>query len=187
MADHIATLKRVGAKTFDEVKELWSITAYLYVCFGALIFFKAAILQGEGISFTPWGIAIIKALLLAKFIMIGNALHIGGRFKSLPLVGSIAYQAVAFLLFLLVLTMIEELIVGFFHGRSIVQVLADFEGPKLTELVASCVLVLLILIPYIALRRFDDVLGEGAVARMLFHRPGAAASSGPHSGKVPGA
>jgi hypothetical protein len=38
--------------------ELWEyalLSAYLYVCFGALILYKMAILNGEGVSYFPSG------------------------------------------------------------------------------------------------------------------------------------
>jgi hypothetical protein len=35
----------IGAKVTDELKEFAIIAAYLYVCFTALLFYKASILQ----------------------------------------------------------------------------------------------------------------------------------------------
>ena len=33
----------------------------------------------QGIEFSPWGIAIVKAVVLAKFMLLGEAMKIGGR------------------------------------------------------------------------------------------------------------
>ena len=58
-------LLRVGCATN------WSnlaIASYLAVCFGALLFYKAAILESAGIDMTRAGLAIIKALILGKFV-----------------------------------------------------------------------------------------------------------------------
>jgi hypothetical protein len=38
------------------------------------------------IEFAPFGFAAVKALVCAKFVSVGHALHIGERFKSLPLI-----------------------------------------------------------------------------------------------------
>ena len=43
---------------------------------------KSAILRDAGIDFTIWGIAIVKALLLAKFMLLGRAANIGKRYKD---------------------------------------------------------------------------------------------------------
>jgi hypothetical protein len=40
-----------------EITELAIISAYLYVCFSALLLFKTAVLRAQGIGYTPYGIA----------------------------------------------------------------------------------------------------------------------------------
>jgi hypothetical protein len=54
-------------RAMHEFKELVLISLYLYVTLGAVIMIKTAVLQAEGINFSPWGIAIVKAVVLAKF------------------------------------------------------------------------------------------------------------------------
>ncbi len=157
-------------KAVHEMRLFATIAAYLYVCFGTLIFFKAAILRGEGIGFAPWGIAMVKALVLAKFIMIGDMLHVGDRLKTLPLIWSTAYKAGVFLIFLIVLTLVEEALVGLARGRTITATLAEFGGAKLEETIASCLVMLLILIPFFAFRGIDATLGHGELQRLLFSK-----------------
>ena len=66
-------------RAMHEFKELAIISAYLYVTLGAVIMMKAAVLHTDGIAFTPWGIAIVKAVVLGKFVLLGNMVHVGGR------------------------------------------------------------------------------------------------------------
>ena len=42
------------------------IFVYLYVCFGALVLHKAAVLHDAGIGYAPWGFAAVKAFILAS-------------------------------------------------------------------------------------------------------------------------
>jgi hypothetical protein len=56
-------------RAVDELKEFLIIAAYLYVCFTALAYLKAAILEAHGVAFAPFGFAAIKALICAKFMM----------------------------------------------------------------------------------------------------------------------
>jgi hypothetical protein len=53
-------------KTSEELREFIILTAYLYVCFAALIYLKAAILQAQGVAYAPLGLAIVKARSLHK-------------------------------------------------------------------------------------------------------------------------
>ena len=78
----------------EELKELLILSLYLYVCLGALIIMKSAILNSVGVEFDLWGIAAIKALLLAKFMLIGKALHLGEK-KNMPLAWPTLYQSAA--------------------------------------------------------------------------------------------
>ncbi len=160
-------------KAVHEGRQLAAVTVYLCVCFGALLAFKATLLHGQGISFTPWGIAAVKAIVLVKFILIGNALHVGERYTSRSLIVSTAYKAVVFLAFLVVLTIIEGAIIAIGHGRPISESLSDITGRHLGQTIAGCFIMLLILIPYLVVGGIDAVLGEGAFFKLLFIKPDA--------------
>ena len=68
----------IGSKFVEEFKAMAALAAYLYVCFGAIILFKSAVLREAGIHYEIWGLALVKALILAKFMLIGRMLHVGG-------------------------------------------------------------------------------------------------------------
>src|ERR1700730_2509774 len=62
-----------------ELVEYLSVSAYLFVCFSALLFYKSAILRSEGIEFTVFGLALVKALILGKFILVLQAIKMDER------------------------------------------------------------------------------------------------------------
>src|SRR5271165_2086424 len=116
--------KAVRKKAAHELMELVILTAYLYVAFGVIIFYKYAILQGEGIGWAPWGLAIIKALLVAKFVLLARAARIGERHQGKPLIWPTLYKSAIFLVVVWILTVIEEAIVALLHGRPILEAIA---------------------------------------------------------------
>ena len=61
-----------GERIKIELREFAILATYLFVYFSALAGFKAAILSAEGISFSPWLFALIKALVCAKFLLVGR-------------------------------------------------------------------------------------------------------------------
>ena len=73
-------------RAMHEFKELAIISSYLYVTLGAVILLKAAVLHTKGIAFAPLGIAIVKAVVLGKFVLLGNLVHVGERFTTKPLI-----------------------------------------------------------------------------------------------------
>ena len=141
---------------------------YLYITFGAIILLKAAVLHDQGIEFVPWGIAVVKAAVLAKFILLGNAAEIRKRFTSRPLIWPTLYKAFSLLVLLVVLVVLEEIAIGLFHHRSVADAIGELTGPRLDESMASTVIVLLILIPYCAWVALSEALGEGRLARTFF-------------------
>jgi hypothetical protein len=155
-------------RAMHELKELVFITLSLYVTLGAVILMKTAVLHDQGISFAPWGIAAVKSVLLAKFILLGRAMKIGERYTARPLIWPTLHKAFAFLVLLVVLTVIEEVVVGLFHRQSVAASLGELTGAKLDEFLAGILIVLLVLIPYFAFHVLDEALGEGRLTRMFF-------------------
>jgi hypothetical protein len=146
------------------------ISAYLYVCLGALLLYKTALLEGEGIGYAPYGLAAAKALILGKFILLGHALKIGGDGARRRLVVQILYKSLLLMLLLVVLTASEEGILAFIHGHSVTKAMIGLAGGTLGLTLATSFRVLLILIPYVAAREISLALGEGKLMQLLTQR-----------------
>jgi hypothetical protein len=155
-------------RAVHELKRLAILTAYLYVTLGAVILYKAAVLHGQGISFVPWGLAAVKAVLLAKFLMLGGIMKIGRGYTDRPLIWPTMYKSFVFLVLLVVLTIIEEVVVGLFHHQSVAASLGELFGAKLYETLAGIIILLLLLIPLATIHVLNEALGEGKLARMFF-------------------
>ena len=136
----------------EELRNYAFVAAYLYVCLGAILFYKTALLREEGVAFLPHGLAAIKALILGKFILIGEAAGVGSRVQPRSIVSAIATRTALFFLLLIVLSIIEELVVGKVHGRSLAETIAELRAHAGLEMLATSVLVLLILVPLIAFK-----------------------------------
>ena len=168
MATEATAKATLGQRAVHELKEIAILTAYLYVTLGAVILMKTAVLHDAGVSFTPWGIAIVKALVLAKFMLLGRAMKIGERFHDRPLIWPTLHKSFAFLVLLVVLNIVEEVVVGLFHHQSVAASLGELTGAKLYETIAGILIMLLVLIPYCAIGVLSEALGEGRLARMFF-------------------
>src|SRR5471030_787605 len=116
MEPKAATKITLAQRARHELIEYLIIAAYLYVCFGAIIFFKASVLHGRGVAFEAMGLALAKALILGKFILIAQTLKFGERRKLDRPILEILRKALFFLLLVIVLTVTEEVILGLFHG-----------------------------------------------------------------------
>ena len=144
------------------------IFVYLFVCFGAITLHKTAVLHDVGISYAPWGFAVVKAFILGKFMLIGHEIRLGERFNNRPLIYPTLYRSFVFLVFLLVLSAVEEAIAGALHGQTVVASISAVVGTRFFEILSSSFLMLLALLPYFAIRQLADTIGKGQLARLFF-------------------
>lgn len=82
----------------------------------------------------------------------------------------ILWKAILFALMLVVLSLFEELIVGFVHGQKASEVAMGFAGGTLPQLFASTLLMTLIMIPYFAFSEVSAQIGEGKLLKLLTDR-----------------
>ncbi len=165
--------KTVKQKLTDELVRYAVISAYLFVCFGALILYKWAILQSQGVTYAPYGLAAIKALILGKFLLLGHAVGIGNSHDRRRLIHIIVRKSLLLAVFLVILSFIEEVVAGLLHGRTILASVAEVAGGTLPQVLTTSLIILLILIPYVAFNEINEALGQGRLIRMLGeHRVG---------------
>lgn len=151
----------------DELIDYSIVSAYLFVCFAAVLFYKSALLREQGIAFLPLGIAAVKSLVIGKFILIGEAVGIGTRVGRGTLLRRILTRIVLLFVLLVVLLIAEELVVGWMHGHSVADTMVELGGRPTLEMLANGLLLLLILVPLVAVREFSRTLGPGGLRRLL--------------------
>ena len=158
----------LASRAAHELKRYLATSFYLFVCFGALIFYKKAVLNAHGFEYTIYGLAAIKALIMAKFMLVGHALHLGEEIRHKALIYQLLYRSFVFLVMLFVLSAVEDLVRGQLHGLSAADSFAGFLGGTWEQILAVCILMWLILLPYFAFRLGDEALGAGTLRRMFF-------------------
>ena len=169
-ADNAKTNLTLKQRFLNELREYVIISIYLWICLSAILWYKASVLQAEQVAFLPLGIAAVKALICAKFILIGKAAKVGTRLTSGTVVQKIMWKSLAFFVLLIVLTIIEELILGVFHGETAAKALDHFLSRSWLQTLAPAVLILLVLIPMISFEEIDRAMGEGKLRQTLFGR-----------------
>jgi hypothetical protein len=159
----------MSEKIIDELKEFLVVAAYLFVCFSAIAYLKYAILQAQDIAFAPFGFAAAKALICAKFMSIGHAVHLGERYKTRALIWPTLYRSLVFVALLLVLNVLEEVAVGFFHHRAVIDSISGVGGGTPQQLIATTFVIFLVLVPFFAFRSLGEVVGEQNLVRVFLH------------------
>ena len=160
----------VKARLREELHKYLVVSAYLYVFFVAILSFKVAVLRDAGIAFLPLGLAAAKALILGKFVLIGEAARVGSRVGARTVLQRVVRRVVLLFALLIVLVLVEELLVGWFHGHPVAQTLAEYRH-RLPEVLAMLLLLLLILVPLGAATELNRAMGSGALRDLFLSSP----------------
>ncbi len=154
----------------QEVHEYLVLSFYLWITFGSVELLKWSILQAHHIAFYPYGFAALKALVCAKFILVGRFVGVGRIRAGERLVMSIVRRSFALLVLLIVLSMIEEAAIALIHGRSVEGSIDSLGGGTHFQMATTILVLLLVLIPYVSFQAIGDVLGEREWHRLMFGR-----------------
>ena len=141
----------------------------------AIVLFKMAVLRDAGVAYLPLGLAAAKALILGKFVLIGEAAHVGSRVGARTVLQRIVRRVVLLFALLIVLVVVEELLVGWFHGQPMAQTLVEYRH-RLPEVLAMLLLLLLILVPLVAVTEVSHAMGPGALRDLFLALPGQASA-----------
>jgi hypothetical protein len=157
-------------KIFHEMAEYWINVGYLTLVFAAFTQYRRFVLAAHDITYTNYWVAVIEALILAKVVMIGDAIRLGRSMDQRPLIYSTLFRTVVFSLFVGVFTLIEHLIKGLWMGKDLTGGLVDLLGKGHHELLAGCLVTFVAFIPFFAFRELGRVLGEGKIWTLFFRR-----------------
>jgi GYF domain 2 len=153
--------RELAQRARHELIAYLAVSGYLLVWFSAVLFYKSTVLRSVGIEFAPFALAAVKALILGKFILVLEAFKIGDRDRrSNLLIVDILKKALLFTLVLFALTVLEEVVVGHFHGKNAAEALSEIGGGSALQALAGAILMFLALLPYLAFRRLALVFGD---------------------------
>jgi hypothetical protein len=160
------------ARALGAGRRFLGIFFYLYVVFGLFNLHEYIVLARHGIDFTHYGIAAVNAFVMAKVLMIGEELHLGEYFEDRRLIYPILLSSLLFAILLIVFHVIEHVILGLWHGQTMVESIPSLGGGGLAGMIVLGTIVSVTLIPFFALRSLRRLIGGSELYALLFvHAP----------------
>jgi len=157
-------------KIAHEMGEYLINVCYLTLVFAAFTQYRRLLLAAHDITYTDYGVAVIEALILAKVIMIGEAVRLGRGLEQKPLIYPTLYKTFVFTVFVGVFKVIEHIIKGLWNGSGLTAGLVDFLGKGSNELLANSLVVFVAFIPFFAIKELGRVFGEDKLRALIFKR-----------------
>lgn len=161
---------RLLERVVDEGKKLFLIGVYFWVLIGLFTVFKSLLLKDKNVFFHE-GFAIVNAWILAKVVLVAEHLKIGERLRDKPLIYPIVFKAAVFCLLLMGFYMVEETIVGLWHGKALTESFPEIGGGTWKGIIVVGLILFVGLIPFFSYREVSRALGKDQLHALLFrHR-----------------
>ena len=154
-------------KAAHEFKEVLILSGYLAFFFCALATYGSLLLGKFHVSYFAYGAALINALVIAKVILIGEALRAGKKYEGEALLYSALWKAFVFGWLVFAFHIVEEMIKRLFHGQRAIEA---FQNIRLDDLLIRSVLVFCTFIPLFIFRELSRVMGEDHFLGLILHR-----------------
>ncbi|HTP53318.1 MAG TPA: hypothetical protein VMK42_21690 [Anaeromyxobacteraceae bacterium] len=169
MATESAKKEQLRGRLVSELRRYATTALFLGAFFVSLTTYRKLVLAEYHIGSFEYGLAVIKALVLAKVILIGELVHVGERWRDSPLLVTTLWKTLAFSLLVAAFVVVEHVVAALIHQRPIAAEF-DFSGGKGYEVLARIQLETVAFVPFFAFRELGRVLGEGELNALFLHR-----------------
>ena len=158
-------------RVINELRKLAIAVIYLWVFLSVFGLYREIILANYQINYSAkLGFALINAVILAKFMWLGEILHAGKRTAGKPLLYSTLWNSALFAVILMVCHLLEETLLKLWHGQSVAESVSEiFADPR--GILATALVVFVVLIPFFFAKGLVEILGEDEIKNLLLSRP----------------
>ncbi len=162
-------------KAKEELRLLLIITVYLGVLFWAFIMYKHLIKRELGITGFHYGFAAIEAIVIAKVILIGKAMGLGKRETRRTLAWAVIRISLVYGILIGLFAVLEHVVEGLIHGKGLAGAFAEIGDQGIYEILARTIVLFVALIPFFAIWKLDEELGERKLSQIFFGKRSARA------------
>ena len=154
-------------RALDELRKLSITVMYIWVLLCVLTLHRQIILANYHINYSAkFGFAFINAVILAKFMWLGEILHAGKKAAGKVLLHSMLLNSAIFAVILMVCHLLEEALVKVWHGQSFATSFSEtVADPR--NIFATMLLMFVVLIQFFFAKGLIEILGKDEIKRLL--------------------
>lgn len=157
-------------RALDELRKLSITVIYIWVLLSVFTLHREIVLAKYHINYSAkFGFAFINAVILAKFMWLGEILHAGKKAAGKALLYSMLWNSALFTVILMVCHLLEEALVKVRHGQSFAASFSEtVADPR--DVFATMLLMFVVLIPFFFAKGLIEILGKDEIKRLLLKR-----------------
>ena len=152
----------------EEIKKMVILFIYFSIWFCALAFLSFSVERLQGFPYIHIGLALVKALLCAKFMLMGQMLYPIESKRDQPLIGQILPRSLVYLGVVILLSALESGMEGWVHHRGFISSLANFGNGDPIHILALSLIYWLILLPYLTFMSLQSVIGSPEMKKIFW-------------------
>jgi hypothetical protein len=168
MAEAAASHASLKEKALRELRLFLFVTLYLVFLLGSFTLYRRLTYAELGLGYLAYGFKLIEALVIAKVILIADAIGLGRSAERRSLFVSVAWKTVLFSLFIVAFNILEQAVEARVHGEPWSRAILSFTDKGLDEMLARSLVIVIALIPLIAFLELDRALGPGKLRELFF-------------------
>jgi hypothetical protein len=154
-------------RIFDELKKLSITVLYIWVLLSVFTLYREMILANYNINYSvKFGFAFINALIFAKFMWLGEVLHVGKKAAGKALLFSVFWNSALFTIVLMAFHILEEALVKVWHGQSLTASLSEAVATP-RDVFVTMLLMFVVLIPFFFAKGLIEILGKDEIKKLL--------------------
>jgi hypothetical protein len=153
-----------------EFTEYWMNVLYMALVFSAIIFYRRLVLAHYEIYLDDYFSGVLKALVIAKVVMIGAFLRISRKFEHKPLIYPVLYKAVLFTIWVMLFDIAEVFIRIYIHTPDMMEVIAELKTHLNNIWLGGALLIFFSFIPFFAFKELVRVLGKDKVRELFLQK-----------------
>ena len=136
----------------------------------AFAWYRRQLLASYGIQYTAFWAPLISAAVLAKVIMIGDALRMGRGLRKWPLAVPTIYRTVVFSFLVVGFSVVEHVVGALLHGKKAADGIANLTNTGWHGLLAWYVLIIVAFLPFFTVKEIEAAFGQSKVRGLFFRK-----------------
>jgi hypothetical protein len=150
-----------------EMFEYFFNFAFLAFFLVAFAWYRRLLLASYHIEYYGYWAPLIEAAVLAKVIMIGDALHMGREFRNKPLIVPTIYRTIVFSVLVVLFSVLEKVVGALLHGKRAAEGIAELTTTGWQGLLAWYVLIIVAFLPFFTVKEIERVFGAEKIRGMF--------------------
>ncbi len=160
----------VKQRIAHEMSEYLVLSVYMAAILAAFTAYRHLVLAEYGVVYYAYAFGLVEALILAKIVLIGRALHVGDRVHLRARAWQVLYRSVAFGVLAFLFSAVEEAVKRLLHHGGILPHVREMPPWAWDEALAKSILLLVAFVPLFAMDEVADYMGPGRLYAFFFKR-----------------